>query len=120
MCVCVCVCVCVASTHLTDVNLSSGGEIMRLDDGRPQSEVVQQQSQTGDAQHHHPRPTWSTQNVTLQRKLDRQVALEGETDDKPDRQEAGHVRHVAEQLAPSRHVVQLQHQRCIVFVILLL
>ena len=98
----------VCPTHLTDVNLLSVLARMSLNDRSPQSEAVEQQRQTSHAQHDHPRSTWSTQHVPLQRKLYRQVALERETDDEPDRQAAGHVRCVAKQLTPTGAVVHLQ------------
>jgi len=106
--VCACVCVCVWSAHLAEVNMLSVGATNRLDDGRPQSEAVEQQRQTSHDEHDQPRSTWSTQHVSLQRKLYRQVALERETNDEPDRQETGHVYRVAEQLTPAALVVHLQ------------
>jgi len=79
-----------------------------LYDGGPEREVVEQQRQSGHAEDDEASPARPTQHVPLERKLYRQVALERETDDEPDRQETGHVRRVAEQLTPAAPVVHLQ------------
>ena len=74
---------------------------------RPSSVIVEQrrkQRQTGNDQF---RPTRRAQNVTLQRKLNRDVAFDGEADDVPDAEEAWHVRDVGEGLTQSRHRIKV-------------
>jgi len=95
------------SSHLTERFVE--GEFR--DAGRPDGEVVEDKSDGGKAADDDLGAAGTTQLLTLERESNHEVSLDGETDDVPDRQEAGDVRRVDEELAPAWPMIDLPHSR---------
>jgi len=95
------------SSHLTERFVE--GEFR--DAGRPDGEVVENKSDGGKAADDDLGAAGTTELLTLERESNHEVSLDGETDDVPDRQEAGDVRRVDEELAPAWPMIDLPHSR---------